>query len=457
MSHQRHFLVAGLLGAFFATTTSPANALNLKDAFRGALEYDADLLTAKAARDEIHAGVPVARSALLPQLSLSVQKNKANTRVEYQDTNLPNRDFGNYESGSSAWNLRQPIFRKADWDALHVAEAQANAAEANLNKESQNAGLRAAAAYLEVLSARSATYLAYNQTKAMAAWHSLAEKSFDAGRGTRTDIEDARARLDIARAKESEAEINLAVASRSFLVVTGLEAERIPEVNPRLLNPEKLAMLNKEEWVLRIENDNPEIQSLKKQLEAAHSAVSQIRSGHLPTLDLVATHRRSNSDYDTSIGQEYTTKYVGLQLNVPILNGGGVLAQTAQAQARQEKTRQSLESTRRKIFAEGDKLFSAIWHGTKLTQALNQAVVSAERAVQGERKGIQAGTRNVVDALDAERRMYEAMREHAAAVYSLAYNRLKFMALAGAIDHDAIGGIDSWLSSGRNVPPAPEK
>ena len=388
---------------------------------------------------------------MLPQLSYTAQKNKANTRVDYKDAGVPNKDYGDYDSGSSAWNLRQPLFRKAAWDALQVAEAQADAADANLSKENQNTGLRTAASYLEVLSARATATLAHNQTKTMMAWHALAEKAFSAGRGTRTDIEDAKARLDIAKAKETEAEINLAVTARNFMVVTGLTAEKIPELNPLLLKPEQLLVHSKEEWLGRIENSNPEIQSLKMQLESAQSGVAQMRSGHLPTLDLVATHRKSDSDYDTSIGQEYTTKYVGLQLNIPILNGGGVIAQTTQAQARQEKIPQSLESTRRQGLAQGGKPYQTIWQGSKLVQALNQAVLSAEQAVHGEKKGVQAGTRNVVDALDAERRMYESMREHATAVYSLAYNRLKFLSLARAVDLDAIDGISTWLLSARGL------
>lgn len=451
MSHRHGIFMPCLLGALAVTTAMPAAALNLSEAYAAALDYDADLLTAKAARDETQAGVPVAWSAMLPQLSYTAQKNKANTRVEYKDERVPEKDYGNYDSGSSAWNLRQPLFRKAAWDALQVAEAQADAADANFAKEGQSTGLRAAASYLEVLSSRATASLAYNQTKTMAAWHALAEKAFSAGRGTRTDIEDAKARLDIAKAKEAEAEINLAVTARNFKVVTGLAAEKIPELNPLLLKPELLLVHNKEEWLERIENNNPEIQSLKMQLEAAQSGVAQMRSGHLPTLDIVATHRKSDSDYDTSIGQEYTTKYVGLQLNIPILNGGGVLAQTSQAQARQERIRQSLESTRRKALAEGDKLYQTIWQGSKLVQALNQAVLSAEQAVHGEKKGVQAGTRNVVDALDAERRMYESMREHATAAYSLAYNRLKFFSLAGAINLDAVNTVSIWLSSAKGL------
>lgn len=449
MRPRRNFVTSWLVALLSGIAAMPASALSLKEAYQSALEFDADLLAAKAAREETQEGVPIARAALLPQLSYSRQKNRATTRVDSDDPRSATRDYGYYDSGSSVWYLRQALFRKPAWDALQVAKAEAGAAEAIYAKEDQYAGLRVSSAYLEVLSARANATLAQNHTKTMEAWLASAERSFKAGRGTRTDIEDSRARLDMSRAKETEARMNLSVAARTFEVVTGLAAQQIPELNPRLLNPDLMLINQKEQWLKRIEDNSPDIQALRMQLEAARSSVAQMRGGHLPTLDLVATHRKSDSDYDTSIGQEYTTKYVGVQFNLPLVSGGGVLAQTRQAQAKEEKIRHSLESARRKTLAEADKLFQTIRQGSELVQALNQAVLSGEQAVEGEKKGVQAGTRTFVDALDAERRMYESMRDQASAVYSLASNRLTFLALAGAIDVEAINAVSVWLTSAK--------
>ena len=60
-----------------------------------------------------------------------------------------------------------------------------------------------------------------------------------------------------------------------------------------------------------------------------------------------------------------------------------------------------------------------------------------------------AGTRTFVDALDAERRLFESMREQALSVYSLANNRLKFLALAGVVDVDTVEEVSIWLASAK--------
>ena len=91
----------------------------------------------------------------------------------------------------------------------------------------------------------------------------------------------------------------------------------------------------------------------------------------------------------------------------------------------------------------------AVEQGIEQVQALNQAISSAKEAVQGEKKAVMAGTRTFVDALDAERRLFESMREQALSVYSLANNRLKFLALAGVVDAEAVEVVSVWLNSAK--------
>ena len=444
-----HFKHSGWLMLLGTLAVSSATAVDLKTAYHAAILYDAELLAAKASMEEYEEGVPVARAALLPQLGYSTQRNKAETTTEYLRTRRPDSESGRYDSRSSSLTFRQALFRKPAWDALQGAKAQAEAAKDNYQFEMQHAGLRVAAAYLEVLSAREGVSLARNQLRAMEAWLGLAERYFKAGRGTRVDVEDARSRRDMAKAKETEANQFLLTASRNFEVVSGIRAEKIEETNPRALNPELMRVKEKDQWLQRIEDNSPEIQSLRNQLLAAAANVRQAWGGHLPTVDLVAARQFSESDTVNTIGSASTTDYVGIQVNVPLISGGGVIAQTRQAQAREERVRQTLESARRKTIAEGSRLYSAVEQGIEQVQALNQAIASAQEAVQGEKKAVMAGTRTFVDALDAERRLFESMREQALSVYSLANNRLKFLALAGVVDVDTVEEVSIWLASAK--------
>ena len=430
--------------------SGPVLALDLKTAFETALTYDAELLAAQASRDEAVEGIGVARASLLPQVNYSYQRNRADTLTHYIDSKVPDNDTGRYTSGGSSFTARQALFRLPAWYAYKGAQAQAEASEETLRFEGQRAGMRAAANYFEVLSARATLEQSLSHLKTMETWLDFAEKSFKAGRGTRTDIEDARSRRDLAKAVETEARMSLSAAGENFRVVTGLDAESIEDAAALRLNEEGVRIAGpREDWLQRVETTNPELQSLRKQLEAAQLTVSQMRSGHLPTLDLVAAEQRGRSETHTTVGSQYTTDYVGVQLNFPLFSGGGVSAQTSQARARAERVRQTLESARRKALAEASRLLLSVDQGIEHVLALRQAVLSAEEAAVGEKKGLQAGTRTLVDVLDAERRLALARREHAVAMYTLANNRLRFLALSGSVDQESIGVISGWLATAR--------
>lgn len=440
----------GVLAAMSVLMTESVYAIDLKTAFETALGYDAELLAAKATRDETAEEITLARAPLLPQVGYSYQHNRAKTLTHYINSSVKDQDTGRYSSNSANFNIRQALFRLPAWYALQGAKAQAAAADESYRNETQRAGMRAAANYLTVLIARASLEQAKNHLKTMGAWLDLAEHAFKAGRGTRTDIEDARSRRDLARAGETEARMQLSSAEENFQTVTGIAAESIDDTEALRLDAEQMRLTEDgETWRQRIESNSPELQSLRLQLNAAEAAVDQARSGHLPTIDLVAARQRGQSETHTTVGNQYSTNYVGLQLNMPLISGGSVLGQTAQARARAEKVRQTLESARRKTLAEGNRLLLAVGQGIEQVQALRQSVASAEDAVIGEKKGVQAGTRTFVDALDAERRLSDAKREHAAALFSLANNRLKFLALTGGVNQESIGAISAWLGSAK--------
>ncbi|MDP1708842.1 MAG: TolC family outer membrane protein [Gammaproteobacteria bacterium] len=438
-------VLAVLLGTL---SLSSARAVELDAAYQSALIHDADLQAAGFARLEAQEGIDVARSGLLPQLAYNQQRNRANTINELLATGRTT-DSGDYVTSSSALTLRQPLYRKSAWAGFESAQAQAAAADANYRREDQNLGLRVTATYLDVLLARSSLALANAETAAVESQLLLAEKAFKAGVGTRTDIDDARARRDLSRARLTEATLRLDQTARDFRTVTNIDGTLLPAVNPAALAVRGMALTGLAEWLARIEETNPDLQSLRKQLEAARADVERAKGGHYPNVDLVVARQEGRSETNTTIGTGYKTDYIGVQLTVPIFSGFGVVAQVRQNVARMERIGQSLESSRRKVLAEAERLFMSVAHGIEKVEALLQAIQSGEQALISSQKGVQAGTRTRVDVLEAERRLYETRREQAFAVFELASNRMKFLALANAIDGESIKYTSGWLAAGK--------
>ena len=425
---------------------SQAHAVNLETAYLSAQSYDADLQSAEATRLEAEEGIPVARAALLPQINYNFQRNKANT-TNYQLSTGTNRNTGDYFTESESLTLRQPLYKKSAWASFESAQAQSEAANANYRKEVQNLGLRVASSYLEVLLARVAQSLANAETKALDGLVTLAERAIKAGTGTRTDVDDARARRDMAKARVSEANMLLNRASRDFQTVTDIDASLLPAIDPRSLRGKSMAIINRAEWLARIEATSPELQSLRKQVDAANAEIERAKGGHYPSLDLVVSHQEGQSETNITVGTGYRTNYAGLQFSLPLVSGFGVMAQVRQTSARADRVRHTLESTRRKLLAEADRLYLAVELGIEKAEATEQAIASAEQALISAQKGVSAGTRNIVDVLDSERRVYEMKRDQAISIFELANNRFKFLALADAIDGEAIKYTSNWLAT----------
>ena len=83
--------------------------------------------------------------------------------------------------------------------------------------------------------------------------------------------------------------------------------------------------------------------------------------------------------------------------------------------------------------------------GVPKVRALEQAQRSAEQLVLSSRRSLQAGSRTVVDVLNAEQQRMVAMRDLAQARYVYLVSRIRLLALVGAADAEAIAAVNQML------------
>lgn len=438
--------LAVLCGLTFVA--APAAAMDLIQAYRLAAEADAGYQAARAAAEAAREAVPQARAALLPAVSLSSSRSKSDTHQVTQTVFGPrSTDYDNYEGRSEVLSLRQPLFRMGSFIAYGQAQAQVAAAEATLAHETQLMALRVSGAFFDVLQAQDRLDSIRSQKAAYAGQLDLSERAFKAGESTRTDIDDARARLLIVSAQELEAQAAIEKAERSLAAVIN---RRVPAAALTGLDPARMTLAAEgpdriEEWIARAEENNHELRSLRHQIEAAASEVSKTRAQHLPTLDLVASRSKSLSDTSTTIGSSYRTSTLGVQLNLPLFAGGSVLSATRQALANEERARQQLEAARRQLAVTVAAEFNGVFQGIARVRAYESAVEAAREAVASTRKGIQAGTRNTIDVLNAEQQLAGARSELAKARYEYVMARLKLKAAAGSLAEADVGLVSGWL------------
>ena len=432
-------LACALAGAA-VVSWAQAPTMDLKQVYQAALEQDATIRASRAAADSGRERLPQARAGLLPQISASAGRNNNNL-----DTTAPNilgtpvTTNDKYLSDNKTVQLRQPIVNIQRWLQFQQAKSVVEEVEANLDRDLQNLVVRVAGAYFEALMADEQLDLVLAQKKTYTALVDAAKKGLAAGSGTRTDIDDAQSRLDMAAAQELEARQNQDLARRQLQLLVNQPVNQIAKLNVAALKLSAPMPANLDEWTRKAEQASPEIRAMQARLDAARREVSKAQAGHLPTLDAVAQWSNSGSENITRVNSRYENKTIGLQLNIPLYSGGYVNSTIRQAVAEQTRAEESLEALRRDLGVRVHKEYRGVSEGVLRVRALEQAARSAEQMMKSTQMSLTAGSRTQLDVLNAQQQFTLALRDLAQArlVYLLSGVRL-----ASLVGDDAMVSVE---------------
>lgn len=424
----------------------PAGAMDLRQAYEAAYANDASIRASRAGAQANRERLPQAEAQRLPNVAFSAGRN-------YNDLTSKTRNFlgqpvttnDQYYSGSQTLSVRQPLYRPYISALVRQARAQVQDADATLEKDEQSLVVRVGEAYFDALLAKDQLLLVETQKTNYATQLDAAKKSLAAGSGTRTDIDEAQARLDLTLAQELEAIQNVEFTRRRLETLTGQSSEALASLDVDRFTPSGPEPAVLQAWVERAEQASPELQSLRAQLEVARQEIEKAEAGHKPTLDAVAQWGRSSSDSVTNVNSRYDNKSIGLQLSVPLYSGGYVNSTVRQAVAAHERAREVLDATRRDLGVRVHREFRGMTEGVLRVNALQQAVRSAEQAVLSNRKSFEAGSRTTLDVLNAEQQKTTALRDLAQARYVYLVSRLRLLSLAGEDRQASVSQVNVWL------------
>ena len=443
MTAQQLFVKTALVCALASaavSTWAQAPVMDLKQVDQAALEQDATIRASRATADSGRERLPQARAGLLPQISASAGRNNNNL-----DTTAPTilgtpvTTNEKYLSDNKTLQLRQPLVNMQRWLQFQQAKSVVEEVEANLDRDLQNLVVRVAGVYFEALMADEQLDLVLAQKKTYTALVDAAKKGLAAGSGTRTDIDDAQSRLDMAAAQELEARQNQDLARRQLQLLVNQPVNQIAKLNVAALQLSAPMPANLDDWTRKAEQASPEIRAMQARLDAARREVSKAQAGHLPTLDAVAQWSNSGSENITRVNSRYENKTIGLQLNIPLYSGGYVNSTIRQAVAEQTRAEESLEALRRDLGVRVHKEYRGVSEGVLRVRALEQAARSAEQMMKSTQMSLTAGSRTQLDVLNAQQQFTLALRDLAQArlVYLLSKVRL-----ASLVGDDAMVSIE---------------
>jgi outer membrane protein len=197
-------------------------------------------------------------------------------------------------------------------------------------------------------------------------------------------------------------------------------------------------------WVEKALAQNPDVKIAQAALEIAGEEVRKARGGHMPTLDLVASYGQNNQS--GSLGYDQTAKTVGVQLNLPLFQGGATNSKVREAVANQEKARQELDATRRRVTQQARQAYLGVTSGIAQVKALQQAVISNQSSLDSTKLGLEVGVRTSVDQLNARQQLFSARRDLAQALYSYIMAQLKLGAAVGTLNEADVHKVNTWLN-----------
>ncbi|MBN8759917.1 MAG: channel protein TolC [Thiobacillus sp. 65-69] len=415
----------------------PAHAANLSDAYRDAQAYDAQYAAARAALEAGREKAEQGRAGLLPQVDLS-----GNVTRSHVDSSLPGGDV-DYTGNGASINAVQPLFRKQNWVAFEQAKNQTRIAEMQFKLAEQELILRVAQAYFDVLQSQDNIAFIGAQKAAISEQLASAKRNFEVGTATITDTHEAQARYDLAVAQEIAEQNTLNIRLRALEKLIGKPAGALDAlVEPAQLKAETGGI---DEWADRAARGNlqTEIQRIAKTI--ADQEVERNRAGHYPTLDAVAGYNVNNNQNLGTLQADMRTASIGLQLNLPIYQGGLVSSRVREAVANQEKARQDLEAAARDAGLSARQAYLNVESGVARVRALEQALVSSRAQLDSTKLGLSVGVRTNLDVLNAEQQVLSARRDLAGARYAYLLAGLSLKAAVGTLNPADLAEIDQHL------------
>lgn len=427
---------------------APAWSMDLLQAYQAALQQDATVRAARAAAEVGDERVEQAKALRYPNVAFSATRNRndlSNTQRNALGRAVTMDE--NYTSHNTTLTLRQPVYRKALSVGLEQAQQMRVEVGAQLDRELQNLGVRVTDAYLQLLLAQDQLALARAQKNTTTTQLDAAGKLLVAGSGTRTDIDEAQARLDMAIAQELEFGQQLDYARRQLEMLINQPVDvlsPLDEAKFSVWTPEQRSV---QDWLSLAEDESPEIRQLKARRDVARLEIEKARTGHLPTLDAVAQWTRSGSENVNTPNSSYTNRVIGLQLNVPLFAGGYVSSTVRQAVAEQVQAGELLEAARRDLSLRIHTEFRGVSEGRLRIRALEQAARSATQLVMSSRRSFEGGSRTLVDILNAEQHKELTLRDLARARYMYLVSCVRLQALTGGDKDGSIAAVNALLKT----------
>lgn len=421
-----------------------AQATDLITVFHDAQSQDAVFASARASQQAGKEKLTQGRSMLLPSVNFSANTTANDVTANYGAGSIFPSSTKQYNSNGYGLSLVQPLFREQNWALYNESELQVAISDAQFKLAEQDVILRSAQGYFDVLIAQDTVRLIAAQKSAISQQLEQAKRNFEVGSATVTDTYEAQARYDLILSQELAAANNLEIRRRSLQQMVNADIKELNVLGNgfKLESPEPADV---QKWVALAQQGNSQMVMAQASYELAQQEVNRNFGGHLPTVDLVANYAKNSANGGTFGANDTTTTTVGVQLNMPLFQGGATQSKWREADANREKAKQDLENTSRSVELRTRQAYLGVVNGIAQVQALQQAVKSSESLLKASKLGQQVGVRTNLDVLNAQQQLYSTQRDLYQAQYNYLTSELQLKAAVGELTEADLERVNQAL------------
>ena len=447
----------GLVLSIAVVMPGVTEAASLLEVYQQALQSDPLIHEAEARRLASLEAAPQARGVLLPQISFGgdyTSTSQSGTAVDADASG----NFGTFTSDTDSdtlqwqFTLQQTLFR---WDqivGLRRADKIVTKAEADREAAQQDLIVRVTQRYFDVLAAEDRLRARHANRTAIARQLEQAKQRFDVGLIAITDVQESQAAYDQSVADEIAAKRLLATAREFLREITGEYIAKLSAPSDELpLNspdPE-----DERSWIDLAMGQNLALTSARLDEKLARDEISFRRNGHYPTIDLVASSGERDVNSERSINglpplpadSDGSLDSIGVQFSVPLFAGGTTSSRVREAVYLHRASRENLQRVTRETERQTRDAYLGVLSEISRVQALAQAVESSRTALEATQAGFDVGTRTIVDVLNSQFSLYQAITNYYQARYDYILNVMRLKQAAGTLQVQDLEALEQFL------------
>ena len=203
-----------------------------------------------------------------------------------------------------------------------------------------------------------------------------------------------------------------------------------------------------DKWLEVAQQNNLNVQIQQDTVKYSEQEIEREKAGHLPTLDAVASLSESYSTGSPSVfgtGNDLKTGSIGLQLQIPLYQGGATSSRIRQAVLNKQKALDDIEIVRRQTELETQRAYLNLSTTIAQVKAYEQALISSQSQVDSTKLGYEVGVRTSVDVLNAQQQLFSAKRDLLQARYNYLVNIIRLKTASGVVAEVDLADINQQL------------